>query len=107
MSEQRLEEASARRGLGVRGAAPDAEPRLNERTHEPRPDRALMVRAVALADAAVVTWRVSRLVGRERAEAEGRQQSRLDGIDDAAGALSLQHPERPAPPRGELGPAGD
>src|SRR5439155_2600602 len=93
----RVEKASPRLGLRVRGAAPDAEPRLDERAHEPRPDRPLMVRAVALADAALVAGPVSRLVGRERAESERRQQPCLDGIDDAAGALSLEHRERQAP----------
>src|SRR5438128_7529477 len=81
MGEQRAEKAIARLAFRLRGAAADAEPRFDERADEPGPDRPLMVRAVALADAALVAWRVSRLVGCEGAEAEGRQQPCLDGID--------------------------
>src|SRR5207237_478215 len=96
MSEQRIEKAIARLGLRARGGAPDAEPRLDERAHEPGPDRPLMVRAVALADPTLVAGPVPRLVGCEGAEADGCQQPRLDGVDDAAGAFSLEHGERQA-----------
>src|SRR5439155_18092972 len=88
--------ARARPALAAIGAAADAEPRLDERAHEPRPDRPLVVRAVALADPALVAGPVSRLVGRERAESERRQQPCLDGVDDAAGALAFEHGERQA-----------
>src|SRR5438876_708609 len=70
MREQGVEEARARLGARRRRAAPDAHPGLDERAHEPRPDRALMVRAVALAWTARVARRVAGLAGGERAEAE-------------------------------------
>ena len=79
--------------LGFGRSAPDPDPRLHERAHEQRPDGALMVGAVALADAALVARRVARLVGGERAEAERCQETHLDGIDDSARPLALEHRE--------------
>src|SRR5690348_8826542 len=93
MREQRFEKAAARLGDHLRGAAADADPRLDERAHEPRPDGALVVRAIALAHAAVVAGRVPGLVGRERAEAERGEQPRLDRIDDTASAFTFEHRE--------------
>ena len=55
--------------LARRGAAPaHPDPGLHERAQQPGPDRALVVRAVALAHAALVPRRVARLV---RAPASG------------------------------------
>src|SRR5205809_7207194 len=96
MREQGVEEARARLGARRRRAAPDAHPGLDERAHEPRPDRALMVRAVALAWTARVARRVTGLAGRERAEAERGHEPRLDRVDDTAGALPFQPREPPA-----------
>src|SRR5207244_12654771 len=89
MREQGVEEARARLGARRRRAAPDAHPGLDERAHEPRPDRALMIRAVALARTARVARRVTGLAGGERAEAERGHEPRLDRVDDAAGALPV------------------
>src|SRR5205807_9032702 len=94
--EQGVEEARARLGARRRRAAPDAHPGLDEPAHEPRPGRALMIRAVALARTARVARRVAGLAGGERAEAEGGHEPRLDRVDDAAGAFPFEHPQRPA-----------
>src|SRR5436309_7771639 len=93
MREQRVEKAAARLGDHLRRSAADADPRLDERAHEPRPDGALVVRGVALADAAFVARRVRRLVGRERAEPERSEQPPLDGIDDSSSPRAFQHRE--------------
>src|SRR2546430_3587387 len=103
MREQGVEEARARLGARRRRAAPDAHPGLDERAHEPRPDRALMVRAVALAWTARVARRVTGLAGRERAEAERGHEPRLDRVDDTAGAGPPPHPAPPAAAPGTLG----
>src|SRR3989442_6612896 len=105
VSDQGLEEAPARLGARRRRAAPDAHPGLDEPAHEPRPDRPLVIRGVALARAALVARRVAGLAGCERAEAERGHEPRLDRVDDAAGAFPLEHPERPAPHPPALGPA--
>src|SRR5437660_1074476 len=102
MREQRLEKATARLGDRLRGAAADADPCLHERAHEPRPDGALVVRTVALADAALVARPVPGLVGRERAEAERGEQPRLDGVDDAASAFAFERREGKAADREDL-----
>ena len=57
--------------------ATHAQPGFDERPDEPRPHGALMVRAIALPDAAPVGAGTG-LVGRQRAQAERRQQSALD-----------------------------
>src|SRR5438445_12743810 len=49
VGEQRLEEAPARLGARRRRGAPDAHPGLDEPAPEPRPDRTLVVPAVAAA----------------------------------------------------------
>src|SRR5207247_4702079 len=69
---------------------------LDERAHEPGPDRPLVVRAVALARAARVARRVAGLTGGERAEAERGHEPRLDRVDDAARPRPLEHRERQA-----------
>src|SRR5207247_4782681 len=100
--EQGVEEARARLGARRRRAAPDAHPGLDEPAHEPRPDRALMIRAVALARTARVARRVAGLAGGERAEAERGHEPRLDRVDDAAGTFPFEHRERPAADRQDL-----
>src|SRR5262249_34242178 len=62
----------------------------DERPDQPGPDGALMVRAVALTDAAPVVRRVARLARSERAEPERRHQPRLDGVDDTPGTLAVE-----------------
>src|SRR5206468_6598016 len=96
VGEQRLEEAPARLGTRRRRAAADAHPGLDEPAHEPRPDRPLVIRGVALARAALVAGRVAGLARRERAEAERGHEPRLDRVDHTPGLLPLDHRERQA-----------
>src|SRR5207253_4558546 len=79
-----------------------APPGIAAPAHEPRPDRALMIRAVALARTARVARRVAGLAGGERAEAERGHEPRLDRVDDAAGAFPFEHRERQAADRQDL-----
>src|SRR5215470_16515638 len=76
--------------------AVDVKPGFDERPNEPGPDRALMIGAVALAHAAFVMWNVSRLAGRERAQAERRPEARLDSGDDFRGPLAVEESDRQA-----------
>src|SRR5206468_9051493 len=64
------------------GAA-DADPCLDEWTNEPRPDGALMVNGIALARAALVVRRITRLAWRKRAWTHWRKQKHLDRIDNS------------------------
>src|SRR5262249_47030663 len=68
----------------------------------PRPDGALVVRAVTLANAAPVVRHVARLVGRQRAEPERGQQPCLDRVDDVPGARALEDGERETADREDL-----
>src|SRR6185436_1083766 len=70
MRENGVEKTGPRLPLRFDGAAANAYPGLHERSHEPWPHGALVVRRVALTHATRVTTRVARLVRRERAKAE-------------------------------------
>ena len=60
MVKQRPEVSATRFVNRGRSAFVDPRPRIDERTEKPRPDGALMVRAVALTDAAAIRADVSR-----------------------------------------------
>ena len=66
-----------------------AQPGVHERAHQPGPDGALMIGGVARRGAAFVARRVAGLAGRERAQAERRQQAAFDGVDDAPRAIAV------------------
>src|SRR5439155_25741844 len=96
-------------GLAGRGGgvAADADPGLDERAGEPRPDRAVVVAAIALGGTAAVAVVVARIGGVERARAGRGPQHALDGVDHGAGALAVEHGVRDAADREQLvGPAG-
>ena len=59
----------------------DLEPRINERTNEPGPDRALVISCVAGAQVAVVTRLVIRMVRRQRPQADRREQALLHDLE--------------------------
>src|SRR5574341_1074859 len=84
MIEHRLDEALPRFTLGLNAGAAHAQPSLDERANQPRPNRALVISAVALAHAATIMGRVTRLVGREGAQAERRPEPALDRVYDSA-----------------------
>jgi hypothetical protein len=77
--------------------ATNAQPGFHERTHQPRPDGALMVRSVALLDTTSIVRRIAGLTGRNAAQTEWREQSRFDRIDDALRPFSTEQRQRQAP----------
>src|SRR5258706_4476623 len=58
------------------------EPGVDEGADEPRPDRALMIGAIALCDATFATRLVGGIALRKRAQAQRREEFALDGRDD-------------------------
>src|SRR5262249_36331555 len=58
-----------------------------KRGHEPRPDRALVIGAVAVPGIALIPPSVLRIVRREATQADGREQLAFDHIQDAASFL--------------------
>src|SRR4051812_22707264 len=83
-------------GLALRFglAAANAEPGFDEGAHQPGPDRALMIGRVALFRAAGAVWRIVWRARRERAQAEGREQTRFNSIDHTAGAFAIEQRQR-------------
>ena len=59
-----------------------AHPRFDKWTHQPRPDRALMVNGIALPRAALIVRRITRLAWGERTQTQWRKQKHLDCIDN-------------------------
>src|SRR5262249_29105748 len=82
--------------LRLARAAAHAHPGVDEGAEEPWPDRALVIRAVALADAALVVRGIGGRSRRERAEADRRLEPRLHRVDDATRLLALEDRERQA-----------
>src|SRR5260221_4225502 len=66
-----------------------AEPGVDEGADEPRPDRALMIGAIASRDAAFATRLVGGIASRKRAQAHWREEFALDGRDDPARHLAV------------------
>src|SRR6185369_12269461 len=91
--EERRQESCAGLRLRLARAAADADPGVDERAQEPRPDGALMIRGVALADAALVVRRVVGRARREGAEADRRLEACLDGVHDPACLLAFDDRE--------------
>src|SRR5271166_1438076 len=90
MGQQRREKLFASLHFRFGGFAADANPRLDERSHQPRPHRPLVICTVPLAHTALVMRRVSILAGSKRSQPYRRQQPRFDGVNDAARACALQ-----------------
>src|SRR6185369_13208965 len=67
------------------------EPRVDPGADEPRPDRALMVRRVARAQVAEVARLEVRIVRRERAETDGREQTLLHDVEHGLPTRAVQH----------------
>src|SRR5262249_51783069 len=68
--QQRCEESFLCLALRFDCAAAHPYPCLDERPDQPRPNGAPMIRTIALANAAFVTWVIAIFVRRERAQAE-------------------------------------
>src|SRR5262245_31902224 len=93
--EKRIEEAPLRfvdGGAGV-SLAMDAQPGLDEGTHQIRPDRPLMEGAVPLPDAPLVAGRIAWLAGGEGAQSSGSEKALFHRRDDPARLLSGQQRE--------------
>src|SRR5256712_2632602 len=82
---ERRQERAGRRGVAVR-----LEVGQGERSEEPRPHRALMVRAVAFPLIAAVVTSIIRMAGHQAPEPERGQQMTGAGIDDPFLALRRQ-----------------
>src|SRR5262249_42520865 len=76
------------------GRIPDPQPGLNKWSDEPRPDRPLMVGAVALHHAALVMWNVSRLLWPQRPESDRCQKICLNSLHNAAPFLAFKQGQR-------------
>src|SRR5207249_9124224 len=68
MRQDRRQKIAARFAFGFVRIAANAHPRLDERTNQPRPDRSLVIGAVALAHASGVMWCVARFARCERTQ---------------------------------------
>src|SRR5260221_10789096 len=90
MTEERGEEFFASFAPCCSGVAMHSHPRFDKRPNEPGPDRALMIRAVALQYAAFVMRLVIRFAGRKRAQAHRRQQSFFNERDDLFRTLAFE-----------------
>src|SRR5262249_1072748 len=69
----------------------DLQPRVDERTSEPGPYRSLVIRGVPRSQVAEVPRLEIRVVGRERTQADRRQQSVADDADDWLPSSLLEH----------------
>src|SRR5262249_18272611 len=96
MVQQGLEEFPARFVNGGGGALVNPDPRVHECTEEPRPDPALMIRAIAFAYSALVTRRIARLAGGPRAQAQRRPEMILPRFDNEEGAVVFNQAQRQA-----------
>ena len=96
MIQERREKARARLPLGFTGIAAHSNPGFDEGADQPRPDRALVICAVALTYAALVMRRVTRLFGRERAQAQRRPETALDNIDNSFSRFAFDQRQRQA-----------
>src|SRR5713226_7358363 len=67
------------------------QPRVDKRTDQPGPDRALMIRAIARPQITAVNWFVIGIVGRERTESNWSHQSLLRNLDDRLPTLRIQN----------------
>src|SRR5207247_10690914 len=90
-----------------------SDPGVHERAQQAGPDRALVVRAIALANATLIPRCVALGAGCQRAETERGPELPLDGVDDLAGPFALQEGVRQASdgedlvgPHGGIEPAG-
>src|SRR5581483_785534 len=100
--EERFEKTRTCLALRLHRGAAHAYPGLHKGAHEPRPDGALVIRAVALPDTSLVARYVAGLIGRERAEAERRHQPCLHGVDHTPSSHPLDDSERKTTDRQDL-----
>src|SRR6266516_605427 len=82
MREDRRQKLAARFAFGFVRIATDTHPRLDEWTNQPRPDRSLVIGAVALAHTSSVMRCVARFAPRERTQAYGHPKPRLNRGDN-------------------------
>ncbi len=82
---KRREKTRTRLALRCFIAATHTQPGFDKRSDQPRPHRALVIGAVALADAALIVGGVAGLCGREGTQAERRPKALLYGVNDPSG----------------------
>ena len=102
MRQQRSEEAGTRFLERARGIWSRLQPRVDERPHEPGPDRSLMIGSIALSGVSAVTRLVLRVVGVQRAQSHRGQQAAFDEADDLARGLALDDRKRKSADRQNL-----
>src|SRR5437868_3609867 len=90
MTEERSEECFASVAPCCGGVAMHSHPRFDAWPNEPGPDRALMIRAVALQHTAFVMRHVIRFTGRERTQADRCEQLFFDGGHDTFRRLAFE-----------------
>ena len=89
VSKQGWHEACACLGFGCPALPTNTQPCLDERSDQPRPDRALMIGDIPFGGTSAIVGNVVRIVRRQRAQAERRQQRPLDEIDDTSDRKSV------------------
>src|SRR5207245_9566064 len=85
--QQRLEEPPPGFGPHVRTAPTHSDPGFHERAQQPGPDRALVVRPIALAAATLIPRSVALRAGCQRAPPARGPELPLDGVADLPGPL--------------------
>ena len=91
--EQGLEVCAARFVNSGRRVLVNPGPRIDECAEKPRPDGALMIRAVALAHAALIARRIAGFTGREGPQTQRRPEMIFHRFDDEEGAVVLDEAE--------------
>ena len=94
MRENRREKSFARGAFGFVGITAHAYPRFNEWPDKPRPDCALMIRAVALENTARVVWRIGSFPLGQRAQPERRTKFLFDELHNAFGTQAFKQRKR-------------
>src|SRR5688572_1039497 len=94
MGKKRREKSCSRLLLGGSGVAAHAHPSLNEWSDQPWPNCALVIRAVALQDAAIIMRLVIRFAWSERPQPERRKQLFSDGRNNSLRAFAFDQLKR-------------
>ena len=92
--QQRIDEPGARVAPRRAGISSNANPRVNERSHQPRPDGSLMIDSVAGCRITFIPRRVTWLARRKRPQPDRRQEMPLDRIDNSPPAFPVHERNR-------------
>ena len=97
-----VDETSPRFPLNARVPTVRPNPSVDEGTDQPRPDRALVVRTVALPNPTLVSRHVVRVAGRETPQADRRPELGLDALENDSRRRAVDEREREPAEREDL-----